>query len=144
MSRYVPVSLKAKVRERFANCCGYCQTAERLTTTQFEIEHILPRSRSGETTFENLCLACSFCNLLKSDRIEFIDPITGDRTPIFHPQQQVWTEHFAWEQNGSSVIGKTAIGRAAVAALQMNREALVNMREMWVFFGQHPPDQSVE
>jgi CRISPR/Cas system Type II protein with McrA/HNH and RuvC-like nuclease domain len=98
MSRYVPVSLRAKVRKRFANCCGYCQTAERLTTTQFEIEHILPRSRSGETTFENLCLACSFCNLLKSDRIEFIDPVTGDRTPIFHPQRQVWTERLGAER----------------------------------------------
>jgi HNH endonuclease len=144
MSRYIPISLKARVRGHFANCCGYCQTAERLTATRFEFEHILPRSRGGETTFKNLCLSCSSCNLAKSDRVEFIDPATGDRVPIFHPQQQIWTEHFAWDQNSSIIVGKTAIGRAAVEALQMNREVLVTMRQMWVIFGQHPPDHSLE
>jgi hypothetical protein len=143
MSRYISVSLKARVRERFANCCGYCQTAERLTAMGFEFEHIFPRSRGGETIFENLCLACSSCNQLKGDRVEFLDPVSRDRVAIFHPQQQVWTEHFAWEQNGSIVVGKTAIGRATVVALQMNREVLVSMREMWVIFGQHPPDGSL-
>jgi HNH endonuclease len=140
MSRYIPSGLKARVRQRFANCCGYCQTAERLTAMQFEFEHILPRSRGGQTTFENLCLACPSCNQLKSDRVEFVDPITADQVPIFHPQQQVWTEHFAWEQNGLIVVGKTAIGRAAVETLRMNREVLVSMREMWVIFGKHPPE----
>jgi hypothetical protein len=143
MSRYISVSLKAKVREHFANCCAYCQTAERLTATRFEFEHIFPRSRGGETTFENLCLACASCNQIKGDRVEFIDPVSANPVKIFHPQQQVWTEHFAWEKNGSIVIGKTAIGRAAVSVLQMNREVLVDMRQMWVIFGQHPPHQSL-
>jgi hypothetical protein len=152
MSRYVPVSLKAQVRERFANCCGYCQTAERLTAMRFELEHVFPLSLGGKTIFENLCLACWFCNQLKGDRIAFIDPKSGDglrptlghRVAIFHLQQQVWSEHFGWTQDSSIVVGKTAIGRAAVATLQMNREVLVSMREMWVIFGKHPPDGSLE
>jgi hypothetical protein len=40
MSAYVPAALKRLVRERFANRCAYCRTAEDLTATQFEIEHI--------------------------------------------------------------------------------------------------------
>jgi CRISPR/Cas system Type II protein with McrA/HNH and RuvC-like nuclease domain len=110
---------------------------------RFEFEHIAPRSRGGETTFENLCLACSSCNQLKGDQIEFADPISGHHVAVFHPQRQVWMEHFAWEQNGSTVLGKTAIGRAVVETLQMNREVLVSMREMWVIFGQHPPEGSL-
>jgi 5-methylcytosine-specific restriction endonuclease McrA len=89
MSRYVSVRLKAQVRERFANCCAYCQTAERLTAMRFELEHVFPLSLGGKTIFENLCLACSFCNQLKGDRVEFIDPESGNRVAIFHPQQQV-------------------------------------------------------
>ncbi len=143
MSRYVPIDLRARVRKRFANCCGYCQTAERLTAMRFEFEHIVPRSRGGDTTFENLCLACPSCNQLKGDRVVFIEPMIGEPVAVFHPQQQVWSEHFAWEQDGAILIGKTEIGRAAVEALQMNREVLVTMREMWVAFGQHPPDGSL-
>ena len=139
MSRYVSVRLKVQVRERFADCCGYCQTAERLTAMRFELEHIFPVSLGGETIFENLCLACSFCNQSKGDRIEFIEPESGDRVAVFHPQQQVWSEHFEWVQDSSIVMGKTAVGRAAVETLQMNREVLVSMREMWVVFGKHPP-----
>ena len=45
------------------------QTAESLTVTTFEIEHIIPRSKGGETAFENLCLACPTCNRYKSDRL---------------------------------------------------------------------------
>ncbi len=143
MSRYVPVKLKAQVRERFSGCCGYCQTAERLTAMRFELEHVFPLSLGGKTIFENLCLACSFCNQLKGDRVEFVDPESGDRVAIFHPQRQVWSDHFGWGQDSSIVIGKTAIGRAAVETLQMNREVLVSMREMWVIFGKHPPNGSL-
>jgi hypothetical protein len=54
------------------------------------------------------------------------------------------SEHFGWTQDSSIIVGKTAIGRAAVATLQMNREVLVSMREMWVIFGKHPPDERLE
>jgi hypothetical protein len=56
MTVYIPAELQRRVRERFANCCAYCQTAEHLTATTFEFEHTLPRSAGGETSLENLCL----------------------------------------------------------------------------------------
>lgn len=40
MSAHVPVARRRRVRERFANRCAYCRTAEDLTATIFEIEHI--------------------------------------------------------------------------------------------------------
>ena len=33
-----------------------------LTVMTFEFEHIRPLSAGGETVFENLCFACTFCN----------------------------------------------------------------------------------
>ncbi|MFQ4142910.1 HNH endonuclease [Chlorogloeopsis sp. ULAP02] len=38
-------------------------------------DYIQPRSKSGETTFENLCLACCYCNEFKADLTEAIDPL---------------------------------------------------------------------
>ena len=82
MSAYVPGELKRTVREHFANCCAYCQTAEDLTVSIFEIEHVLPRSAGGETVFENLCLACPTCNRYKSERTLFADPDTGQEASL--------------------------------------------------------------
>ena len=35
--------------------------------------------------------------------------------------------------------GLTAVGRATIAGLQMNRPALVRARAMWVKLDEHPP-----
>jgi 5-methylcytosine-specific restriction endonuclease McrA len=69
MSTYIPVELQQKIRTHFANCCAYCRTAEVLTATTFEFEHIQPRSVGGQTIWENLCLACPSCNRYKANRI---------------------------------------------------------------------------
>jgi hypothetical protein len=106
----------------------------------FEFEHIVPRVAGGETIFENLCFACPFCNRHKSNRQMVVDPDSGERVAIFHPQQQTWTDHFAWNQTQTELIGLTAVGRATIAGLQMNRPALVRVRAMWVKLGEHPPD----
>jgi hypothetical protein len=39
----------------------------------------------------------------------------------------------------SQILGLTAIGRATVEALQLNRAALVNLRRVLVKAGEHPP-----
>jgi 5-methylcytosine-specific restriction endonuclease McrA len=62
MSAYIAVELQRQIRNRFANCCAYCRTAEALTVTTFEFEHITPRSAGGESTLENLCFSCPSCN----------------------------------------------------------------------------------
>lgn len=50
------------VRDGFK--CAYCATRkERLS-----IDHIIPKSRGGKTTFENCVAACRTCNLKKGGR----------------------------------------------------------------------------
>jgi hypothetical protein len=58
---------------------------------------------------------------------------------LFHPRQQQWNEHFAWVAEGDRIIGLTPTGRATVKALQLNRDALLHTRRIWVALGLHPP-----
>jgi hypothetical protein len=63
----------------------------------------------GETVFENLCLACPSCNRYKADRQNIIDPVTAQTVPLFHPQLQVWKEHFTWNEDANEIVGRTVI-----------------------------------
>jgi 5-methylcytosine-specific restriction endonuclease McrA len=50
------------LRDRFT--CQYCGAREDLT-----FDHVVPRSKGGQTTWENVVAACSPCNLQKGDRL---------------------------------------------------------------------------
>lgn len=139
MSVYIAAELRRQVRQRFAECCAYCRTAEALTVVTFEIEHIVPSSAGGHTAFENLCLACPTCNRHKADRTSAIDPVTGEVVNLFHPHQDNWRDHFAWSADGSEIVPLTASGRATVHALRMNRPQLTRTRRLWVALHEHPP-----
>lgn len=139
MSVYISVELHRQVRSRFANCCAYCRTAESLTVTTFEFEHIIPLSKGGETIFENLCLACPSCNRYKAVRQTATDPITKEEVGLFHPQKQSWADHFEWNEEAIEITGLTPTGRVTVVVLKMNRPQVLRVRRMWVKMGEHPP-----
>jgi hypothetical protein len=140
MTVYIPVALRQQIRDQFANCCAYCQTAEQLTVAIFEIEHIVPLMAGGETVLTNLCLACPTCNRYKATRLAAVDPQTNAETSLFHPQQQSWIEHFSWNEDNTELIGRTVTGRTTIATLRMNRPQMVRVRRMWVKLGEHPPN----
>ena len=50
------------LRDRFQ--CQYCGCKDDLT-----FDHVIPRSKGGRTTWENVVTACAPCNLRKSDRL---------------------------------------------------------------------------
>ncbi|HVV65346.1 MAG TPA: HNH endonuclease [Rhizomicrobium sp.] len=50
------------LRDRFE--CQYCGRSDDLT-----FDHVVPRSRGGRTTWENVVTACAPCNLLKGGRL---------------------------------------------------------------------------
>jgi len=58
---------------------------------------------------------------------------------LFHPRQQKWSEHFAWSEDGTEIMGLTACGRTTVLALRLNNELAVTVRLNWVQAGWHPP-----
>lgn len=105
----------------------------------FEIDHIIPIAKGGIDDLRNLCLACPECNRYKRDRIDFIDPDTGEVNRFFHPLKDSWHEHFAWGKDTRDVIGLTGIGRSTIAGLRMNRRLLQIARRHWIRLGEHPP-----
>lgn len=141
MSVYIPADLRRQIRTQFANCCAYCRTTEYLTVAIFEIEHITPLAAGGETVLANLCFCCPTCNRYKGTRLTVVDPQTNKAVPLFHPQQERWTDHFSWGDDKTVVLGLTSTGRAMIEALRMNRPQLVRLRRMWVKMGEHPPPE---
>jgi hypothetical protein len=67
------------------------------------------------------------------------DSSTGETVPLFNPQHQEWVDHFVWDETFTEIIGLTAIGRATISALKMNRLQLIRVRQMWVKMEKFPP-----
>jgi hypothetical protein len=59
--------------------------------------------------------------------------------PLYHPRQQRWQEHFAWNEDFTLIVGITPTGRTTVETLKLNREGLVNLRQVLYAMGEHPP-----
>ncbi|MEA5620579.1 HNH endonuclease signature motif containing protein [Cronbergia sp. UHCC 0137] len=138
MSEPISTALREAVKLRAKNCCEYCQSQEKFATQSFSIEHIHPISKGGGTCLENLALACQGCNNHKYNKTEGKDPVNGQLVSLYDPRKQKWQEHFAWNEDYTLVIGVTPTGRATVSELRLNRQGLVNLRQVLYAMGEHP------
>ncbi len=129
-------------RERANGRCEYCRCPESHSTQNFSVDHVWPQSRDGDDQSTNLALACQGCNNKKYNKTVVPDPATGIEAPLFDPRRQRWAEHFRWSEDKLRVLGLTATGRATVAALDMNRLGVLNLREVLIPCGYHPPDEN--
>lgn len=139
-SKYVPMALRQLVFDRARGLCEYCRSQAKYAINPLVIDHIQPVSRGGQTIADNLALSCQTCNNYKYNKTEAPDPATGKLTPLFHPRQMDWNQHFTWNEDTTQMLGITAIGRATVARLQTNREGVINMRQVLAIMDEHPPD----
>ncbi len=139
-SVYIPKSLRRRVAEQAQYRCGYCLTREDVTGTPMEVDHLFPSSLGGLTVEANLWLACGLCNDHKGSRVTAEDPDDGRQARLFNPRLDAWEQHFEWIEGGVRIEGRTAIGRATVSALHLNRRHLVTARQGWVTVGWHPPE----
>jgi hypothetical protein len=140
MSRYIPAEIAQRVRASAQNRCGYCLSPQMLVMARLEIEHIIPIFKGGSDDESNLWLACPLCNGHKSSKIEAVDPKTKETVPLFNPRTQSWNDHFYWSDDGTQIIGSTAIGRATVVALCLDSDSdAIEVRRYWVEAGWHPP-----
>lgn len=68
--RYIPRYNRTVSRKgillRDGNICQYC--GDKFSTAQLTLDHVVPRSRSGQNTWENMVSCCYPCNNLKGDR----------------------------------------------------------------------------
>ena len=138
--KYIPVGLRRLVTDLARGCCECCRMQARYSGDSFTIDHIFPQVLGGLTVLTNLALCCHGCNQHKSVRTSAVDPVTGLPVLLFHPREQRWEEHFAWNDEFTLMIGLTLTGRATVEALQLNRGGLVNLRRVLCAIGEHPPN----
>lgn len=136
---YISKKIREIVIIRAKGYCEYCKIPKAYTTKTFEIEHIIPTSKGGESILLNLALACGGCNSFKHIRIEAKDPVSQNTVQLFNPRTQKWEDNFIWSENYISIIGITPTGRATIATLQMNRIELQNLRKVLSLIGEHPP-----
>jgi hypothetical protein len=69
--------------------------------------------------------------------VAWFDPLTRELTPLFHPREQVWDDHFEIRSD-MRVEGLTLEGRTTVFVLQMNDEARVENRQILAELGEYP------
>ncbi len=85
LKNYIPLSRRPAftrfnvfLRDRFA--CQYCSHA--LPANDLTFDHVVPKSRGGRTTWENVVTACTICNLKKSNKLPGECGLHPRRRPI--------------------------------------------------------------
>jgi len=123
------------VSARARHACEYCRAPEVVFNLPFEVEHITPQALGGESTEDNLALACRSCNLYKSAYVRALDVLTQREVGLFNPRRDVWHEHFSLGGETGEVEGLTEIGRATALRLRLNSAAQVAARKQWLRLG---------
>ena len=115
LKQYVPLSRRPAftrfngfLRDRFA--CQYC--GDTPGTTELTFDHVIPRSRGGLTSWDNVVAACSSCNLVKGNRLPRdcgMVPATSPVEPSNHQLQnngrafppnylhESWRDYLYWD-----------------------------------------------
>ncbi len=117
---WLPEALRSAVRQRGADSCEYCGIPEAGTFFAHQVDHVIAEQHGGETTLDNLALACAQCNRFKGPNIASIDPDTKRMVPLFNPRTDKWSDHF--RQEGGRIIPLTPIGRATARLLNFGHK----------------------
>ncbi len=89
---------KKNIMRRDGYTCQYCnRRGERLT-----VDHVLPRSRGGDTSWTNVVAACLRCNLKKGSRLLDEVGMRLLREPV-HPKF-VFTTHMLKHPHATSLL----------------------------------------
>ena len=136
---YISPAIRQYIAKRDKYRCSYCQTQVDVVGNLLELDHIIPLHAGGTSDEDNLCLACSSCNQSKGSKTSATDPVSEKTQPLFNPRNHSWAEHFHWVADGTRIAGITAVGRATIITLNMNRSLIVKTRARWVQVGWHPP-----
>ena len=78
--------------------CQYC--GKRVSASTFTIDHVHPRSRDGENSWENFVVACFKCNVAKRDRTPKEAGLTLRSKPV-KPKWYPLTTRFTAKTQGS-------------------------------------------
>ncbi|MCL4803686.1 MAG: HNH endonuclease [Anaerolineae bacterium] len=116
----ISAELRRFITDRAKDRCEYCLIPQTFALHKHEPDHIIPRQHGGETSSDNLALACFRCNRYKGPNLGSIDPDTGELVGFFHPRRHHWREHF--RLGDDIIIPLTAEARVTVLILRLNDE----------------------
>jgi hypothetical protein len=120
-------ALYAAVRFRARFRCEYCRLPEAASDFTFPVDHVIARQHQGQTTLENLALACPRCNAHKGPNLATVDWPSEDLVRLYRPRQDRWEDHFRME--GAVIMGGTAIGKGTARLFDMNSARRVATRQ---------------
>lgn len=63
MKQRIPTNVRRMVIERDGYYCVYCD--EDLNDKEIHLDHVIPESKGGPTTYDNLQVTCRKCNIAK-------------------------------------------------------------------------------
>ena len=77
--------------------CQYC--GERIPSSEFEFEHVIPKARGGKTCWQNIVVACTECNRKKGNRTPEEARMRLLCKPI-QPKSVSWANsaHLSWSE----------------------------------------------
>jgi 5-methylcytosine-specific restriction endonuclease McrA len=82
--RYVRFS-RYNIYARDQNRCQYC--GRQFARTELNLDHVVPRSKGGTSTWENVVCSCHRCNRLKGGRT----PADAGMRLVRQPRRPQWT-----------------------------------------------------
>ena len=139
MSKKFSSVIQSEIRVRANYLCEYCHALEKWQYVALTIDHVIPLTQGGDDSLDNLALACFHCNRRKGNLVSIKDLASGDDIPLFHPWRERWQDHFIWSADGRVIISLTAVGKVTIAALDLNRERVIDIRQADILLKRHPP-----
>ena len=115
--RHIPFERRSLSRKnillRDHSCCQYC--GKQFSPAELTLDHIVPRSRGGESTWDNLVACCKRCNHKKGSRTpeeSGMDLLRRPRAFSLHVNRQImryigradetWRKYLFYESDGHS------------------------------------------
>lgn len=123
----IPEDLREYVKARANGHCEYCKDGTEDRLVSFHVDHIIAEKHHGKTEESNLALACASCDSHKGSNISSIDQETGEKTELFNPRTDNWSDHF--KVKGNKIEGLTPKGRATADVLEFNSPKRMSARE---------------
>ena len=133
---YIPAELRRAVAARARGFCEYCLLHEDDANFFNQIDHIISLKHGGQTTAENLAVACLACNRAKGSDIGSL--VRDGFTRFFNPRTDRWFDHSEIAPGASRIIPLTDIGTATARILGFNLPERVQEREQLSAAGRYP------
>jgi 5-methylcytosine-specific restriction endonuclease McrA len=103
---------RRNIYHRDANTCQYC--GKRFPTSELSLDHVIPRSRGGGDTWDNLVCACTGCNARKADKMPKEAGMHLIRVPrmLKTPAQLIRVQHASWAQFVDEAYWNVELGQS--------------------------------